>query len=392
MGSEPPAGEAVRVTLRPFLRGRMWWARVPRLEATAVERSLNVAGKENRDVAVATCDFLRWLKGRRESFLLDQLATGKVRVGTAYTAYLENRLPAFVRELQHGVEDVDIEPFVVKWQRELARLGKPNPDTRAKYLRQVRTLIAEGQPFRRSQFTKHAVRDWLDTRKVDAPNRYRAALSSFAEFLVFSDVITANPVRSVRMAQEAEPRTKHLSQKEAKKLLGALETEPRMQALHALMLATGMEFGAARRLDTSTVTRDSAYAAGSKTAHRKRTVTVYDRWQWAWAYVHGWIATLPDVAHPFTDIEAWDAYRALKSALKKAELDEDYTTHDHRHTWAVQATRDGIAPHVIAYQLGHRDATMLTRVYGRFRPQSSDFQTRKPTESQTAPEPEGANK
>ncbi|HMC55013.1 MAG TPA: tyrosine-type recombinase/integrase [Gemmatimonadaceae bacterium] len=361
--------------LNPFLRGAVWWARIPRLEQPSVQRSLDVRGKENRDVALEVVAFLRWLWGRRESFLLDQLASGKCRVGPAYQAYIDGRLDTFTRELRDGVEDVDLEPFVARWQRELERRKKPNAETRAKYLRQVRTLLPAGQPFRRSQFTKQLVRAWLNDLSVGQPNRYRAALSSFAEFLVFEDAIVTNPVRQVKMAAEAEPRTKHLTQKDARKLLDALEDQPEMQTFHALMLATGMEFGAARRLDASTVTSDSVYAEGSKNAHRKRIATVYDRWRWAWVAVCEWIDAHPDSRHPFRHIQPWDAYRALKGALAVAKLDREYTTHDHRHTWAVQAIRDGLAPHVIAYQLGHRDATMLTKVYGRFRPQSSDYRS-----------------
>lgn len=357
----------------PFLRGNKWWARVPRLEKWAVQRSLDVGGgKQNRDVALDVCTFLRWLKGRRESFLLDALASGRVRVGPAYTAYVENRLDQFITDLREGVKDADLEPLVAKWQKELERLKKPNAQTRAKYLRQVRTLVPAGQPFRRSQFTKQCVRDWLDNRGVGQPNRYRAALSSFAEFLVFEDVITANPVRQVRMAQESEPRTKHLSQKDARKLVDTFDDD-RMRALHCAMLATGMEYGAASRVDVATITVDSVYAAGSKTAHRKRTATIMNRWQWAWEHVRAFVAAHANETHPFRQISVWHCRAALRRALKKAGLDETYTTHDHRHTWAVQATRDGIAPHVIAYQLGHRDATMLSKVYGRFRPTRSDY-------------------
>lgn len=371
----------MRVT--PFLRGTVWWARVPRLEADAVQRSLDVQGKENRDVALDVCAFLRWLRGRRESFLLDQLASGKCRVGPAYSAYTENRLDQFITELREGVKDADLEPFVAKWQKELERLKKPNAETRAKYLRQVRTLIPAGQPFRRSQFTKQRVRDWLDGLEVGQPNRYRAALSSFAEFLLFEDVIATNPVRQVKMAQESEPRTKHLIQSNAKKLVGAF-TDDRMAAFHALMLATGMEFGAARRVEPSTVTSDSVFAAGSKTAHRKRTCIIYKRWRWAWDRVRTEIAKHPDGSHPFASIDVWRSRSALRAALKAAKLDETYTQHDHRHTWAVQAVRDGLAPHVIAYQLGHRDATMLSKVYGRYRPARSDYESNVTT-SATAP-------
>jgi integrase len=374
VGEEPAPGEEARVRLNPFLRGEVWWARIPRLEKASVQRSLDVRGKENRDVAVEVCTFLKWLKGRRESFLLDVLAAGRERVGTAYTAYTENRLDQFIIELREGVKDVDLEPFVAKWQKELERRKKPNAQTRAKYLRQVRTLIPAGQPFRRSQFTKQRVRDWLDSLGVGQPNRYRAALSSLAEFLLFEDAIAVNPVRQVKMSQEAEPRTKHLIQSDAKKLLDAF-ADDRFAAFHALMLATGMEFSAARRLDGSTVTSDSVYAAGSKTVHRQRTCTIYKRWRWAWDRVLAFLATRPESAHPFAWVDVWRSRSALRAALKAAKLDETYTQHDHRHTWAVQAIRDGIQPHTIAYQLGHRDATMLSKVYGRYRPQTSDFES-----------------
>ncbi len=236
----------------PFLRGNVWWARVPRLGADPVQRSLGVSGEANRDVANAICAFLRWCRDRRESFLLDALATGKAKIGEAHTAYIENRLDAFVSDLRDGVKDEDLEPFVAQWQRELERRKKPQAETRAKYLRQVRALIVEKKPFRRSQFTKQRIREWLSNLKVGQPNRYRAALSSFAEFLVFEDVLSTNPVLQVSAAAENEPRTLHLGQLDAKKLIAQFPAGSKVQALHALMLSTGMEFGAARTVDPAT--------------------------------------------------------------------------------------------------------------------------------------------
>ncbi len=69
--------------------------------------------------------------------------------------------------------------------------------------------------------------------------------------------------------------------------------------------------------------------------------------------------------------------------MKAAKLDPAYTQHGHRHTWAVQAIRDGIPLHVVAHQLGHRDPTMTLRVYGRFVPTSSDY--RNATDPKTEP-------
>jgi integrase len=375
----------VRTSISPFLRGNVWWARIPRLDAAPVQRALDVVGKEHRDTARQVCDFLRWLRGRRESWLLDQLATGGIAVGAAYTAYGENRLDQFIVDARDGVKDADLEPFVAKWQRELERRKKPNPDTRAKYLRQVRTLIPAGQPFRRSQFTKQRIREWL-SGLAGQTNRHRAALSSFGQFLMLEDVLPTNPVRQVPMVTEASPRTLHLTADDAKRLVAALDESYR--PLHALMLATGMEVSAAlavRRRDVDFKAR-TVFARGTKRASRERTCHVYERWDWAWQLVSLHVtaaAILPD-AKIFPHLTGDASLDALRSALKATKLDESYRQHDHRHTWAVQAIRDGIDDHAIAYQLGHANAGMLRRVYGRYRPDRSDFD-RNATHSATVP-------
>lgn len=365
----------MRVSLSPFLRGDTWWCRVPRLDAPAVQRSLGIVGKEHRDVAQFMCDFLRWLKGRRESFLLDQLALNTTTVSAAYTAFTENRLEQFIRDLREGVTDVDLEPFVAKWQRELERRKKPNAETRAKYLRQVRTLIPAGQPFRRSTFTKQRIRAWLGELTVAQPNRYRAALSSFAQFLLLEDVLVVNPVRHVPMAKEADPRSLHLSIEDAKRLVDAIE--PEFRPLHALMLATGMEISAAvavRRRDLD-FARNTAYARGTKRITRERTCMIYERWLWAWEIVRTYVQAAPHLpeSRVFARLTSEGSLDALRRALRAATLPDEYRQHDHRHTWAVQAVRDGLALHTIAAQLGHRDAMMVVRVYGRYRPDRSDF-------------------
>lgn len=355
----------------PFLRGKVWWARIPRIGEAPIPRSLGVTGKDNRDAALLRCDFLRWLRSRQESWLLDEMALGRVPVAKVYRAYAENRLPAFIVELRDGAQDVDLEPLVGAWQKEMTRQRRPNAETRAKYLRQVRTLIPEGQPFKRSQFTKLAIMDWLAGLGVGQPNRYRAALSSFARFLVLRDVLATNPVVQVPMARESEPRTLHLDQAQAKALLMVLPAP--FAAFHALMLATGMEFAAAKAVRPEDIGDRQVYAAGTKRSHRRRTVGVYDRWLWAWQF---FLEARP-AAKPgqpiFAAIDYDNNRHALTKAIAAAELPADYTTHDHRHTWAVQAIRDRIPRPMISHNLGHRDAAMLDRVYGRYIPTGADF-------------------
>lgn len=369
--SKKPVVRRPRERVTPFLRGNVWWARVPRIGEDWVQRSLGVIGEENRDVAVTVCEFLRWLRARQDAWLLDQLAAGKTPVPAAYRAYTENRLPAFVEELRDGVKDVDLEPYVAKWLKEMERRKRPNAETRAKYVKQVRALIPAGAPFQRSKFTKQAVRDFLGSLEITQPNRYRAALSSFAKFLLFEDVLAINPVVQVPMAKEAEPRTLHLDQNQAKRLLEALPAP--YKAFHALMLATGMEFSAALAVRPEDIGDKQVYAAGTKRSHRRRTVGVYDRWLWAWDTFLCGMPVRPDEKPLFTGIDHDTNHRALKRALAVASLPAEYTTHDHRHTWAVQAIRDRIPLPMIANNLGHRDSSMLLKVYGRFVPTGADF-------------------
>jgi integrase len=366
-----PVVRRPRVSVTPFLRGNVWWARIPRVGHSAIQRTLGVVGKENRDRAVEVCDFLGWLRKRQDAWLLDQMALGKVEVTPAYRAYLENRLPEFVVELRDGIADVDLEPMLALWQKELTRQKKPSAATRAKYLKQVRTLIPDGQPFKRSQFTRQTIRAWLGGLKVGQTNRFRAALSSFAKFLVMEDVLALNPVVQVPMAAESRPRTLHLDQGQAKRLLDALPAP--YKAFHALMLCTGMEFAAAVAVRPEDVGDRQVFAAGTKRSHRRRTVGVYDRWLWAWDLFRHDAPPFEEGRPIFAKVNRWTSHDALKRALAVASLDPDYTTHDHRHTWAVQAIKDRLPLPMIASNLGHRDSAMLLKVYGQFAPTGADF-------------------
>lgn len=54
-------------------------------------------------------------------------------------------------------------------------------------------------------------------------------------------------------------------------------------------------------------------------------------------------------------------------------LPEGYTMHDGRHSFAVRLTRKVADPQLIASNLGHRDGTVIHRIYGKYRPKASDF-------------------
>jgi hypothetical protein len=49
-----------------------------------------------------------------------------------------------------------------------------------------------------------------------------------------------------------------------------------------------------------------------------------------------------------------------------------YQLRDSRHSYAVRAVKAGTPSEIVAKQLGHKDASMVHKVYGRFQPSSGE--------------------
>jgi integrase len=62
--------------------------------------------------------------------------------------------------------------------------------------------------------------------------------------------------------------------------------------------------------------------------------------------------------------------RVFRPAVRRAELD-GLTFHDLRHTYASLMVAAGASPHIIAEQLGHRDARLVLQRYGHLYPGAS---------------------
>ena len=166
-----------------------------------------------------------------------------------------------------------------------------------------------------------------------------------------------------------------LSRDDAQKLVDTISPRE-ARAVHALMCGTGIEIGAAltlRRRDID-VEAGTIHAHGTKRAHRDRVVRVTE--PWCWQIVLEWLEArraLPDA--PVFQISYWAATDALERALKALKW-TNYRSHDWRHTYAVQALRDGEVPQVVAHQLGHKTPAMVYAVYGRYAPTASDYCSR----------------
>jgi integrase len=243
----------------------------------------------------------------------------------------------------------------------------------AKYVRQVRRLIPAGKRFGVSEFRRKRISEFLAALDCSGPtkNRYRAALSVFAKWLVEREVLESNPVRDVAMQKERDPRMVWMTWGDADRVSRAAP-QP-LDGLFALMAASGVELGAALRLTRADVdlTAQTIHARGSKTAWRNRVVRYED---WAQGVLYRLTAGHVGASPLFPPMRHRRILAAFHGAQKAVGL-SGHRLHDLRHTYAVNALKKGYKPTVVAHQLGHKDATMVSKVYGRFVPDERDYAT-----------------
>jgi len=302
---------------------------------------------------------------KRETKLLNAVIDNAITVGELYDAFMADSLP----ELRAKLDDVNLEPFVAEWAK---RTGPDvKPDTLAHYVYHVRSLMPEGVPFYRSRFTVDALDRWLSEYPATPSTRRKvhSAMSNFAQFLVSKKHLLAhNPMRSVDAPSQGAPRLRYLDVPDMKRLAHS-PPEPYC-ALSALLGGSGIEVTCALGLKRRDVDagRREIRAAGTKTHSRDRIVRVAD---WAWEYVAELIADLRPNDRLFPSIDRWMAGGVHNAGCDRAEI-EDYQLRDQRHSYAVRASRAGTPAELIARQLGHANAVLVLKVYGRFMPSQQD--------------------
>lgn len=322
-------------------------------------RSLGTRDKREANLVQA---FLAERRRLRDWRTLDAVIASRLSAIDAYHASTDGTLVATLDELDAAAkedEDTDLSPLVDQW-----------PARSEKYRRQVRTMIPKGARYPLSRFTRKAISTHLNALPGSSPtrNRYRVAFSQFARWLVEQEHLPSNPVRDVRGFKENDPRMVHYTRVEALAVINRLEWP--YCIIEALMFGAGLEVGAVlalRRRDVNLETREVA-ARGSKTRWRTRTVRVTEDkvWPLIASYMRG---CTPDAA-PFARITERKALEAHKAACKAAGV-QPSTLHDWRHTYAIQALKDGMAPQTVKHQLGHSPhSTMLERVYSAWIPKS----------------------
>lgn len=353
----------------PWRHGKGYWA----WATVRDERKRVSLGTNDRALAREIEGMLRQLAGKREWALLEAAINGPSTVGELYDHWSQGA--EGLGSMRARLNDVDLNEYVWPWENWAKR--RAAPASVARYLVQLRSLIPEGKPFPCSRFTRKEINRVLNDLTVSGSTarRYHAAWSSFAKFLVENEVIEANPLRSITAPRNNPARELYLSLEESKRYVEA-QPEP-YRSIAALREGAGVEISAALKVRRRDVNEKdhTVHVHGTKNSWRSRPVFVQD---WAWPYIAAAAkGKLPDA--PLFVEAAGDAvtyYRALAShraAVKAVKLPADYTMHDARHSFAVRCMKAGVNPQVIANNLGHRDATMVLRNYGKHRVTAADF-------------------
>ena len=277
-------------------------------------------------------------------------------------------------------------------------------DNADRFARAVRSFMPVGVLFDAAKFEYTPLFEWSTMLMEDTDNgglglsagtatRYRAGLINFIDHLVSADFLTKNYLATVKPPKPSKPRDRHLLTADAIRLIHSFADEDNselqrliahhrlsvleLQAYNALLSGAGVEVSVALDLSAGDVRLDckEVRAPGTKSYARDRVVRVAN---WSWP----WIAALARPRRPSEKLfktipDRWiaaDVFNAVvrKLAKKEPRIFGDYWMRDGRHTYAVRAIRAGAPPEVVATQLGHADATLVTKVYGRYKPNGAE--------------------
>lgn len=324
-------------------------------------------GTEDADVAADVEAHVKRWRRTRQWEVLDAIVAKRVTLADAYDADVRGQLA----QLLAARAVLDLAPLVTQW----AASAKPV------YVTAVRRMIPEGQPFPVTRFTAPAILAWLlqlpadRARKPGHPNegklvsgatrnRYKAAISDLAKWLVLQGHLTHNPTREITRFKEAGPRKGYPTMAQAERIVAALET-PEQRACAALMV-NGAEWGAVKRAHardvdlkaTPLVTFDCFPGYDNvegKTQYRSRTIEITE--PWTERYLRAWTATLLP-ATPFTTLTERQMIRAWARACVAVQVTPS-RLHDLRHTYIRTAKDRGDDPDRIRLQVGHAPQSPL---------------------------------
>lgn len=160
-------------------------------------------------------------------------------------------------------------------------------------------------------------------------------------------------------------RTRFLSQDEARRLINTCE--PDLRNLVRAALLTGARYGELCALDVRDYRPEasSLYIRDSKSGKARHIYLSDEGEKFFQRLTVGRTPTEALLARD--DGGRWSRdlhFRPFKAALKRAGIEDGFTFHELRHTWASLTIMAGAPLIVVAQNLGHRDTRMVELHYG----------------------------
>ena len=345
--------------------GRPWfYLGIPTQAGRWVKRS---TGTDDKPTARAMGRMVEALHHAREWDLLTAIATGTLTLGQVFDAHRVGDLDG----LRARRADTDLTEHLDGWTQWLAT--RVTTRTGAEYVAQLRTIMPDDAPFLRSCLAGPVVTRWLTALEVTGATQrhYFAALQSFVKYLRQLGVVTDNPTADVTLPRAGRPRGVFLELPSVLQLVEG-SAQP-FKAVLALAYGAGIEISAILSLVEDDVdrARKATRARGTKAWTRDRISYIAD---WAWPHTEQHLETVLPGERLFRGMDRWQAGDHHRERCRVLGL-VGYRLHDSRHHWAVEQLRAGTPVELVARQLGHRDAVMALKVYGRFIPGGDEWDT-----------------
>lgn len=345
-----------------FTRHGIYWTRVS--DVFGAERRVSL---ETRDASTAAAvdAWLKEVKKRLDRHgILTAIIRGDVTAAQAFQLG-EEKTARFLYANAAAEADIAVDTAMLdRWEADLVRVHGINPKTASDYRWQVEQVWPEPRTaawFDEPKQISKALRALPCSEPTKG--RYRAALSALVKWLMEQDVLAMNPMPSVVSFPQAKARDLWYSRDDARKLIMALPMPYRAAA--ALAYACGWEWSAVAAATAGDLDLDAmtALARGTKTTTRKRLTVILDPWV---------LPILRDVkagklpnAPLFAGLRCDTNVKVHQAACRALGLDVT-TFHDWRHTFAVNALKDGRSIEFTAQMLGHSTTTMVRTRYGRY--------------------------
>lgn len=326
------------------------------------------------------------LREQGDGWVINALVRGDVTPLRVMNAVAEGR--AGLDALRRELEARDLSVFAEPWAKWASR--HVGAETLTRYSNQVQTLFSLVGTSSRELTRPNISTALLDMDVSGTTGKhYHAAWSSFFTYLVEVGAVENNPMRSIKAPKPNPPKDLWLELADVIRLVDAHD-EP-YRSLAAFREGAGVEVSAALRVRVRDVNveKHTIRARGTKTlgraAHTRDRLVRVDAWAWSrvlgavqgkhpdalvWPVVAG-----QDVDEAALKLASAAVYRAHKLARKALpDLPAKYTVHDARHSYAVRHVKAGDQYEVIAHQLGHKDASQVIKVYGKYRPSDAEVE------------------